>query len=235
MRELRPGLWHWQAPHPDWVPSEPWDQNVSSYAIDDDERLLLFDPLGVPSEIESRAAERETAIVLTAPWHERDAQRLVERLGVPVFTPLPDTAEYLMDTYGLTAEQAGDGSPDLVWLLREKKGEARPYSPSDRLPFGADVFAGHKPNDTVLWVESQRAVISGDTLGDFGRGLEINERWLPPWRDARGDRRGVAPAARVAGRARARDARRADRPGRARACVVLLLVRSAVAPAGASS
>ena len=73
-----------------------------------------------------------------------------------------------------------DGSPDLVWLLREKKGEARPYSPGDRLPFGADVFAGHKTNDTVLWVESQRAVISGDTLVDFGRGLEINERWLRP-------------------------------------------------------
>jgi hypothetical protein len=75
----------------------------------------------VPSEIESRAAERETAIVLTAPWHERDAQHLVERLGVPVFTPLPDTAQYLMDTYGITAEQAGDGSPVVVWLLREKK------------------------------------------------------------------------------------------------------------------
>ncbi len=51
MRELRPGLWHWQARHPAWRSSEPWDQNVSSYAIDDDERLLLFDPLGVPSEI----------------------------------------------------------------------------------------------------------------------------------------------------------------------------------------
>jgi glyoxylase-like metal-dependent hydrolase (beta-lactamase superfamily II) len=84
-----------------------------------------------------------------------------------------------MDTYGLTAEQAGDGSPDVVWLLREKKGEARPYS-GERLPFGGDVFLGHKANDTVLWVESQRAVISGDTLVDFGRGLEINERWLRP-------------------------------------------------------
>ena len=61
MRELRQGLWHWQALHPDWRPSEPWDQNVSSYAIDDDERLLLFDPLGVPSEIEALAAEHETA------------------------------------------------------------------------------------------------------------------------------------------------------------------------------
>jgi glyoxylase-like metal-dependent hydrolase (beta-lactamase superfamily II) len=180
VRELRTGLWHWQARHPEWESSEPWDPNVSSYAIADDERLLLFDPLGVPSEIEALAADRETAIVLTAPWHERDAESLVERLGVPVFTPLPDSAQYLMDTYGITAEQAGDGSPDVVWLLRENKGEARPYAPGDRLPFGADVFPGHKPNDTVLWIESQRAVISGDTLVDFGGGLEINERWLRP-------------------------------------------------------
>ena len=144
MRELAPGLWHWEAPHPQWEPTEPWSENVSSYAIDDGERLLLFDPLAVPSELEDLVVGRETAIVLTAPWHERDAQSLVERLGVPVYTPLPDTAQDLMDLYGVTAEQAGEGSPDLVWLLREKKGEARPYSPGDRLPFGAVVFAGHK-------------------------------------------------------------------------------------------
>ena len=75
------------------------------------------------------AGDRETAIVLTAPWHERDAQGLVEQLGVPVYTPLPDTAQDLMDMYGVTPEQAGDGSPDIVWLFRGKKGEARPYSP----------------------------------------------------------------------------------------------------------
>jgi glyoxylase-like metal-dependent hydrolase (beta-lactamase superfamily II) len=179
MRELSSGLWHWQAPHPDWEPSEPWDQNVSSYAVDDGERLLLFDPIAPPSEINELATNRETMVVLTAPWHERDTQSLVERLGVPVHTPLPDTAEYLMQTYGITAEQAGDGSPDLVWLLREGKGEAHPYSAGDRPPFGAEVFPGHKPNDTVLWIESHRAVISGDTLADFGQGPQINERWLP--------------------------------------------------------
>jgi glyoxylase-like metal-dependent hydrolase (beta-lactamase superfamily II) len=180
MHELRRGLWHWQARHPGWEPGEPWDANVSSYAIDDGERLLLFDPLGVPPELEALAAEREAAIVLTAPWHERDSEQLVERLRVPVYTPLPDTAQDLMDTYGITAEQAGDGSPDLVWLLREGKGEARPFAAGDRLPFGAAVLAGHKPNDTVLWLERERVVISGDTLVDFGGGLEINERWLRP-------------------------------------------------------
>jgi glyoxylase-like metal-dependent hydrolase (beta-lactamase superfamily II) len=180
VRELRPGLWHWTAPHPDWRPSEPWDQNVSSYAIDDGERVLLFDPIAPPSEIENLAAEREAAIVLTCPWHERDSRSLVERLGAPVYTPLPDSAEYLMRTYGLTAEQAGDGSPDVVWLLKEGIGEARPYAAGDRLDIGVEAFPGEKPNDTVLWIETHRAVIAGDTIVDFGRGLEINPRWLRP-------------------------------------------------------
>jgi glyoxylase-like metal-dependent hydrolase (beta-lactamase superfamily II) len=178
VRELRPGLWHWKAPHPGWRPSEPWDQNVSSYAIDDGDRLLVFDPIAPPREIDELAAERETAVVLTAPWHERDTQSLVERLGVPVFTPLPDSAQDLMEKYGITAEQAGDGSPDLVWLLREKKGEARPYSPGDRLPVGIEAFPGREQNDMVLWIESKAAVISGDTLKDVGQGLEIAVHWL---------------------------------------------------------
>ena len=118
--------------------------------------------------------------MLTAPWHERDAQGLVERLGVPVYTPLPDTAEYLMETYGLTAEQAGDGSPDVAWLLREGIGEAHVYDGGDRLDVGVDAFPGQKPNDMVLWIESHRAVVAGDTVVDFGHGPGINSRWLGP-------------------------------------------------------
>jgi glyoxylase-like metal-dependent hydrolase (beta-lactamase superfamily II) len=180
MNELRPGLWHWESPHPQWRPSEPWGPEVSSYAIDDGRRLLLFDPQPVPSKIEELAAERETAVVLTAPWHERDSRSLVERLGVPVYTPLPDTADYLMQKYGITAEQAGDGSPDVVWLLKEGIGEAHPYRAGDRLDVGVDAFPGQKPNDMVLWIESHRAVIAGDTLVDFGSGLHINPRWIDP-------------------------------------------------------
>jgi glyoxylase-like metal-dependent hydrolase (beta-lactamase superfamily II) len=180
MRELRPGLWHWEAPHLQWRAGEPWGPEVSSYAIDDGERLLLFDPLALPSELEELAADREAAVVLTNPWHERDSRHLVEHLSVPVYTPLPDTAEYLMRTYGLTAEQAGDGSPDVVWLLKEGIGEARVYAPGDGLDVGVDAFRGQKPNDTVLWIESHRTVIAGDTLVDFGHGLEINPRWLSP-------------------------------------------------------
>ena len=180
MQELQTGLWYWTATHPEWTPAntEGWGPEVSSYAVDDGNRLLLFDPIAPPSEIHALAAERETAVLLTAPWHERDTQSLVERLGVPVFTPLPDSAEDLMEKYGITAEQAGDGSPDLVWLFRENKGEARPYAPGDRLPIGIEAFPGREQNDMVLWIESKAAVISGDTLKDVGQGLEISVNWL---------------------------------------------------------
>jgi glyoxylase-like metal-dependent hydrolase (beta-lactamase superfamily II) len=178
VRELRPGLWHWEAPHPDWEPSEPWDQMVSSYAVDDGSRLLLFDPIGPPSEIEELAGGRDTTIVLTAPWHERDTRSLVERLGTPVFVTPPDSEDDLMRKYGITREQAAGGSPDVAWLLTGETGEAHLYAAGDRLPFGVEAFPGRDSNDLVLWLESCRAVIAGDTLVDFGRGLEIPQEWL---------------------------------------------------------
>jgi glyoxylase-like metal-dependent hydrolase (beta-lactamase superfamily II) len=175
MRELRAGLWHWQAPHPEWTPKERWPQMVSSCAIDDGERLLLFDPLAVPDELLERAGERETAVVLTAPWHERDTRTLVERLGVPVYSPPPDTADDLMRKYRIPRELAGDGSPDLNWL-RAGGGDARWYAAGDRLPGGIEAHAGREHNDLVLWVERLGALIAGDTLVDFGGGFEVN-----PW------------------------------------------------------
>jgi glyoxylase-like metal-dependent hydrolase (beta-lactamase superfamily II) len=177
VRELLNGLWHWEARHPDWAPSEAWQPEVSSYAIDDGERLLLFDPLAVPNEIAELAASRKPVVVLTAPWHERDTRSLVKRLGVPVFSPPPDTQEDLMRKYGATAEQAAGGSPDIAWLLADGGGEAHLYGAGDRLPLGIEAFPGREHNDLVLWVESVGAVISGDTLVDFGQGLQIAD-WL---------------------------------------------------------
>lgn len=159
MRELQTGLWHWEAPHPDWKPGEKWDQSVSSYAIDDGERLLLFDPLAAPSEIEELASGRETAIVLTTPWHARDALSLAERLEAPLYVPPPDD---------------GDSNPV----------EGHVFKAGDRLPVGVEAFPGMEPNDLVLWVESRRALVVGDTLIDRGHGLEFPTDWankgVPP-------------------------------------------------------
>ena len=175
MRELQAGLWHWQAPHPEWTAEQWWPQEVSSYAIDDGARLLLFDPLAVPDELLELAADREPVVVLTAPWHERDTQSLVERLGAPVFTPPPDTADDLVRKYGLSPEQIPDGwhSPDVAWLLTGGDGEAHLYAAGDRLPIGIEAFPGRSHNDLVLWIASRRAVVTGDALVDFGRGFEI--------------------------------------------------------------
>jgi glyoxylase-like metal-dependent hydrolase (beta-lactamase superfamily II) len=174
--ELKPGLWHWQAPHPEWTPEQDWPQQVSSCAIDDGARLVLFDPLSVPDQILALTDERESFIVLTAPWHERDTRSLVERLGLAVFTPPPDTAQDLIDKFGITADRAGDGSPDLRWL-RDGGGSAHWYGTGDSLPLGITAYEGREHNDLVLWVESLGAVIAGDTLPDFGNGFEMNA-WL---------------------------------------------------------
>lgn len=178
MREITSGMWHWEAAHPDWESNAPWGPDVSSYAIVDGERLLLFDPIAPPSEIEELAADRDTAIVLTCPWHERDTRDLVERLGAPVYAPPPDTAEDLMQKFGITAEQAGGGSPDLAWLRAGEAAEWHAYRVGDRLPEGAEAFPGREHNDLVLWIPSYGAVICGDTLVDFGAGLEIYRDWL---------------------------------------------------------
>ena len=159
MREVQAGIWHWQAPHPDWKPSEDWDRVVSSYAIDDGERLVLFDPLALPSELERVAAGRETAIVLTGPWHARDAETLAERLDVPLYAPPPD-----------------EGDPNPL--------PGQVFKAGDRLPVGVEAFPGMEPNDLVLWVESHQVLVVGDTLIDRGNGLEFPVDWadkgVPP-------------------------------------------------------
>jgi glyoxylase-like metal-dependent hydrolase (beta-lactamase superfamily II) len=63
--------------------------------------------------------------------------------------------------------------------LGEAGSEAHLYTAGDRLPVGVEAFSGRLPNDVVLWIESRGAVIAGDTLVDFGRGLEIPVEWLP--------------------------------------------------------
>lgn len=152
MREVKTGLWHWEAPHPDWRPGEEWGPAVSSYAVDDGERLVLFDPLALPDELGELAARRETAIVLTCPWHARDAASLSERLAAPLYVPPPD-----------------EGDPDPLG--------AQVFGAGDRLPIGVEAFPGMEPNDLVLWVEGVRALVVGDTLIDRGAGLEFPADW----------------------------------------------------------
>jgi glyoxylase-like metal-dependent hydrolase (beta-lactamase superfamily II) len=51
------------------------------------------------------------------------------------------------------------------------------FGAGEQLPVGIEAFPGMEPNDLVLWIESRRAVVAGDTLIDRGRGLEFPRDW----------------------------------------------------------
>jgi glyoxylase-like metal-dependent hydrolase (beta-lactamase superfamily II) len=163
VQELAQGLWWWEAVHPEWKEKDAatadWGPEVSSYAIDDGERLLLIDPTTPPGPVDELAASRETAIVLTCPWHRRNAPGLAERLGVPIYVPPPD-----------------EGDPNPV--------EGHVFSAGQRLPIGVEAFPGLERNDLVLWIESRRALAAGDSLIDRGQGFEFPADWankgVPP-------------------------------------------------------
>ena len=150
---MKPGVWHWQAPHPEWTAPEDWTQtDVSSYALDDGQRLLLFDPLEVPADIEHLASNRESLIVLTCPWHRRDAQALAQQHRWPIHVPPPDPPD-----------------PDPV--------EGQVFEAGQRLPVGIEAILGMEPNDLLLWVAGHRALVAGDTLVDRGDGLVFPLDW----------------------------------------------------------
>ena len=66
---IRPGLWTWTAPHPEWD-EQPV---VRSYAVERDGDVVLIDPMSPPAEL---VEGRELPVALTCPWHSRSAPEL---------------------------------------------------------------------------------------------------------------------------------------------------------------
>jgi hypothetical protein len=127
VQELGAGLWHWQAPHPQWGADDWWPQLVSSYAVDDGARVLLIDPLSPPPEIEALVRQRETVIVLTCPWHERSSRHLVTNRVLPLWSPPADP-----------------GSPDIAWLTSYPEGPGHGYTAEGGILDGVSVMPGHR-------------------------------------------------------------------------------------------
>lgn len=157
MQELRPGLWHWSAPHPDWVPkdggADGWPEQVESYALDAGQTFVLIDPVAPPSLVEELAAGREAAVVLTCPWHDRDSADAVRRLGAVVYGPQRDEGE------------------DQV--------QGPVFAAGDTLPGGLVAYPAVEANDLVLWIPAHAALVFGDVLIDRGNGLEVPVTWSP--------------------------------------------------------
>jgi hypothetical protein len=62
-------------------------------------------------------------------------------------------------------------SEDLAWL-RAGEGEGHFHDPGP-WPFGITAYAGRENNDLILWLPSINAIVTGDSLSDFGDGLGI--------------------------------------------------------------
>lgn len=156
MQEIRPGLWTWTAPHPDWTESqggpEGWDRDVRSYAYDSGSCVVLIDPLSPPSLIDGLIEAQDIAVLLTARWHARSAAACVERFGATVHAPEPGAAALM----------------------------AKPYELGDTLPGGVVAQAAYYTEEIVLWIPHHRAVVLGDVvIGRSPGDLRIQRSWLP--------------------------------------------------------
>ena len=94
--ELAPGLAYWMAPHPEWEPGENWPEDVLCVYYEASDGTVLIDPL-VPRGEENEfwlfldaAVERRrkpVRVVLTAPWHARDATAVAGRYDASIWAP----------------------------------------------------------------------------------------------------------------------------------------------------
>jgi glyoxylase-like metal-dependent hydrolase (beta-lactamase superfamily II) len=156
MEELRPGLWTWTAPHPEWSPSdagpEGWGQDVVSAAVVSADELVLLDPLMPPEAVFRLADGRTVSVVLTCAWHRRSTAACVDRFGATVYVP-----------------RGGRTRLDV---------KAQGYDTGDTLPGGVVAAAAYYPEEAVLWLPEQRALFSGDAF--VGPPFRFQGSWLPP-------------------------------------------------------
>ena len=129
--EIRPGLYRWTAPHPDYEPDpEPgspadWPEQVGCVAYEAPDALVLIDPL-VPDQLwpalDGLAEGRPVVVLTTINFHRRSRQAVVERYGAgtsPAKKNLPRGIE------AISIPRAGE---TMFWIL-----EHAALVPGDRI------------------------------------------------------------------------------------------------------
>ena len=171
-QELAPGLWRWTARHPEWHPGE-FGREVSAYALRAGGETLLIDPI-VPEpmrEALDRLVTEPVAIVVTIPYHARDAEPLAARYAATIHG------------HPATAKRFGDARA------------FRPVAPGEPLPGGAQAFAIGRPRryEQPLWLPSHRALAFGDAVVEAGGALRLWAQSVPSERRRRFLRERLAP------------------------------------------
>lgn len=142
--EIRPGLWRWSAPHPDWKPapagsSGDWPRDVGCVLYETPGHAVFIDPLADEGDgafwawAAERCGGRAVVVALTIGFHERSRERFVSRLHasatlpaevqVVAFPALDETMYWLPEHRALVPGDrllgAGDGELSLCpqsWL-----------------------------------------------------------------------------------------------------------------------
>jgi hypothetical protein len=143
--QIRPGLWRWTTPHPDWRPDAraespaDWPREVGSVLCEAAGATVLIDPL-VPDEggepllrrLDRAIRDRRlpVSILTTIRFHRRSRDMLAER-------------------YGASTSRA-----------------------RNRLPAGVESFPIRGAGETMYWLAEHRALVPGDRIiGADGGGL----------------------------------------------------------------
>jgi hypothetical protein len=150
VREVRPGLWRWTAPHPEWDHAETWGPDVASVYAELPESVVVIDPL-VPDDEEDefwsaldadvKRVGRPVHVLLTVHWHERSVAALLDRYGATLWRP----------------EEQGDLPAGVQ----------------------AEVVKGKDWREALFFLEPYRALVSGDLLIGKNGGVELAVSWFP--------------------------------------------------------
>jgi hypothetical protein len=166
--EIRPHLWRWTARHPEWTPEEGWEPVVGSYALVENDTLVLFDPL-VPGDEEERfwrALDDDVEhhgppqILLTVFWHARSTQAILDRYeGSRAFAPAAAESQ-----------------------ARERVPTVETYDHETALPGGVEARTTPYRAEALLWLPAHRALVAGDLLlGTSDGGARVcPDSWLRP-------------------------------------------------------
>jgi hypothetical protein len=150
VQELRPGLWRWTAPHPEWEHAENWGPDVASIYAELPQAIVVIDPL-VPAGEDERfwsALDRDVErlgrpvhVLLTVHWHERSVAAVLDRYRATLWRP-------------------------------EERGEL----PEGVL---AEVVRGSDWVEALFYLEPHHALVTGDLLIGAKGGIELPVRWFP--------------------------------------------------------
>ena len=134
----------WLAPHPDWEPTEDWDETVPVVRYETDSEVVLIDPF-LPPDGSFDPHGKPVRVLLTQGAHYRGTSDFVVGYGASVWAP-----------------------PRAAWRRRPNP------ATTDELPPGVEAIelAG-EPQQVVFFIRDHATLVTGDVLSGTGGKLHV--------------------------------------------------------------